>query len=106
MENAVFGPKNMAKTAKFLELLEKIWAEVERVAGVDLSPTVMEAQSYRAPPAFVHERLHAANRAGLFLSQPFVLQKDYEDLANPWRSHRDLSHLAHQVLRFARKDAR
>jgi len=22
-------------------------------------------------------------------------RKDYEDLANSWRSHRDLSHLAH-----------
>ena len=46
MENAVFGPKNVAKTAKFLELLEKIWAEVERVAGVDLSPTEVEVRGY------------------------------------------------------------
>ena len=68
MENAVFGPKNMAKTAKFLELLERIWAEVERVAGVDLSPTEMEAQSYRAPPAFVPKLLHAADRAVFSLS--------------------------------------
>jgi hypothetical protein len=29
MGGAVFGPKNMAKTAKFAELLEKILAEVE-----------------------------------------------------------------------------
>ena len=68
MENVAFGPKNVAKTAKFLELLEKIWAEAERVAGVDLSPTEMEAQSYRAPPAFVPKLLHAANRAVFFLS--------------------------------------
>jgi hypothetical protein len=70
MGGAVFGPKNMAKTAKFLELLEKIWAEVERVAGVDLSPTVMEARGYRALPVFVPKLLHAAKRAGL--SQPSV----------------------------------
>jgi hypothetical protein len=25
-------------------------------------------------------------------------RKDYEDLANSWRSHRNLSRLAHQVL--------
>jgi hypothetical protein len=29
MENVAFGPKNVAKTAKFLELLEKILVEVE-----------------------------------------------------------------------------
>jgi hypothetical protein len=73
---------------------------------VDLSPAEVEARGYRALPVFVPKLLHAAKRAGLSLSQPFVLQKDYEDLANSWRSHRDLSHLAHQVLRFARKELR
>ena len=45
MENVAFGPKK-AKTAKFLELLEKILVEVERVAGVDLSPTEVEVRGY------------------------------------------------------------